>query len=519
MPIISRRHILQAGLAAPAVVLTPHAFAQTDRRPTLTVAVADLPPTLEPAMELSNVGTRVTYSLFDTVIRRDFLGTPAGDGSRLVPRLAESWQRTAPNELVVKLRAGVKFHNGDTMTADDVVYTFREGRLWGERPSIPEGRAFWGVLQSVEALDATTVRFRTRNPDVLTEQRLASWTSWVVNKRHYEAVGQEGFGRNPVGSGPYRFVSMRADESIIFEAHDEYWMGRPTARRVIFRQVPELAARIAGLVSGEFDLITNVPPDQLSVLGQYGDIDARSVVLANSHVLHYNEGGPAMGDKRIRQALNLAIDRKRLVDSLWLGKAVVPRSHNYEEFGDMFLADRSLPFDPDRARQLLREAGYAGQPITYRNSPHYYTLTLDAAQVIVEMWRAVGINAQLQVVENFDQMRGPGYQVGAWSNSTRFPDPLGALWVSWGPAGFPQRQRFWTTGTQEFNAAGQALERATDLAERRRLFARMLDVFEDAAPGTILYQPFETYGVKKRVHWRPYSFFFMDLRPDNLRFS
>jgi peptide/nickel transport system substrate-binding protein len=91
--------------------------------------------------------------------------------------------------------------------------------------------------------------------------------------------------------------------------------------------------------------------------------------------------------------------------------------------------------------------------------------------------------------------------------------------VSWGPAGFPQRQRFWTSGIQDFNAAGQALERATDTAERRRLFARMLDVWEDQAPGTILYQPFETYGVKKRVQWRPYSFFFMDLRPDNLRFS
>jgi peptide/nickel transport system substrate-binding protein len=516
---LTRRSFVGSALAAPFVVTTPHAFAQTDRRPRFTVAVAGLPPTLEPARELSNVGTRVTYSMFDTLIRRDFLGSSDGGGAKLKPHLASSWERKGPTELLVTLREGVKFHNGDELTADDVAFTFREGRLWGPKPEIPEGRAYFGVLVGCEALDKHTVRFRTRVPDVLLEQRLASWCAWIVNKRHYEAVGIEGFSKNPVGTGPYKFKSIRSNDVIELEAHDAYFMGRPTARTISFREIKELAVRVAGLVSGEYDLITNIPPDQASILGQYPDVDQRTVVLANAHVLTFDERGPVTKDHRVRQALALSVDRQKLVDSLWLGKAVVPNGHNYPEYGDLYLSEPRRLYDVARAKALLREAGYKGEEITYRTMPAYYTNALDAAQIIVEMWKAAGINAKLQVVENFNQMRATGQQVGNNSNSTRLPDPLGALWVSWGPDSVFQTSKAWTYRTDEFNAAGRALETEMDIAKRRQQFAKMLDVWEDACPGTVLYQPLEIYGVKKKVKWRPTTFYFMDLRPDNLAFA
>lgn len=517
---ISRRRFVQAAAAFPFVIRTPHALAQTDKRPALTVAVADLPSVLEPARELNNVGTRVTYSLFDTVIRRDFLGSPDGGGAALKPHLAVSWERESPKALVVKFRPGVKFHNGDELTADDVLFTFREGRMWGDKPDIPEAKAFFGVLEGLDAIDKLTVRFRTKVPDVLMEQRLASWCSWIVNKKQYEKLGMEGFGLNPVGTGPYRFVSFKANDSITYEAFDEYWMGRPTAKKVIFREIPELSARIAGLVSGEFDLVTNIPPDQVRTLQGYPDIDARSVVLANSHLLTFDATGAHTSDRRIRKALALSIDRKRLVDSLWLGKAVIPPSHNYPEYGPMFLEGRSNPFDPDKARTLLKDAGYKGEPVTYRTMPNYYTGALDAAQIILEMWKAVGVDARLQVVESFAQMQAAGQQVGNTSNSTRFPDPLGALWISWGPnSAFQKNGWFAAEDAKPFNEAGKALEQEVEPAKRRELFARMLDAWEAASPGTILYQPLETYGVRKSIKWRPYSFYFMDLRADNLMFG
>jgi len=517
---ISRRNLLQGAAALPLAQFALPALAAAEARPEFTVAVAGLPATLEAARELSNVGTRVTYSIYDTLIRRDFLGSPDGGGSGLTPHLATAWERESASELIVTLREGVRFHNGDELTADDVAYTFREGRLWGKEPQIPGGKPYFGILSGCEALDRHTVRFTTKVPDVLLEQRLASWCAWIVNKRAYEEMGPDAYAQAPIATGPYKVVSHSQNEATVLEAFDDYFLGLPSASKVTFQAVPELAARVAGLVSGEFDLITNVPPDQVAVIEGFDDIEIRSVVLANSHVLVFDNHDPLLADKRIRQALSLAIDRQKLVDTLWLGKAEVPASHNYPEYGQMFVEGRKLPFDPDRARALLAEAGYAGQPVVYRTQPAYYTNALEAAQVLVEMWKAVGIKAELQVVETSDQMRDPATaQIFNWSNSTRLPDPLGALWVAWGPGGEIQVKDVWASASRDaFTAAGTALEAETDPAKRKALFTTMLDEWESEAPGTILYQPFEAYAIRKEIGWRPTTFYFMDLRPDNLTF-
>lgn len=517
---IKRRQLLQGAALAPFVLNAPFAFAAGENRPDFTIAVAALPATLEPARELSNVGTRVTYSIFDTLIRRDFLGSPDGGGSGLKPHLATSWERKSPSELVVTLRQGVKFHNGDELTSDDVAYTFRDGRLRGEKAQIPGGKPYFGILDQVEAVDKYTVRFTTKVPDVLLEQRLASWCAWIVNKRAYEEMGFEAYSRAPVATGPYKVVSHNQSVATVLEAFDDYFLAQPTAKRVTFKAVPELAARVAGLVSGEFDLITNVPPDQEAVVRSYADIDVRTVILANSHVLIFDTRDPVLADKRVREALSNAIDRQKLVDTLWLGEAKVPASHNYPEYGQMFVEGRKLPYDPEKSKALLKEAGYNGQKIVYRTQAGYYTNALEAAQVLVEMWKAVGVNAELQVVEGSAQMRGPGSQVSNWSNSTRLPDPLGALWVAWGPNGEIQTAGMWASDSaKRFNDAGRALEAETDPAKRKELFTKMLDAWEDEAPGTILYQPSEAYAIKRSISWRPTTFYFMDLRPDNLRFA
>jgi peptide/nickel transport system substrate-binding protein len=512
---ISRRGVLAGGAA---LAFAPKAYAQTKPRPALRIGVAEVPPTLEPARELSNVGTRVTYSMFDTLIRRDFLGGADGGGAGLKPHLATSWTRNGADELVLKLREDVLFHNGDRLTADDVIYTFTSQRMFGEKPLMPEARSYFATLASVDSPAPFTVRFRTKVPDVLLEQRLASWCSWIVSKRAYEERGYDGFSREPVGTGPYKLRILQRDQKIVLDAFDQYWMGKPVAESVEFRQMPELASRVAALQAGDVDMITNVPPDQVSVLKKSPGIDVRSVVLANVHVLTFDERGPQMGDKRLRQALGLAIDRKLLVDTLWDGSAVVPPGHNYPEYGGMFLEGRGLRYDPDEAQRLLKAAGYRGEEIVYRTMPNYYTNALRAAQVMVEMWKAIGINARLQVVENFTQMRADGAQIGNNSNSTRLPDPLGALWISWGPDSYFQKSgAFRSVGA--FNTAGRALEAETDPAKRKALFKQLLDAWEDEAPGTVLYQPSEFYALKRNIAWRPYTFYFMDLRNDNLAFD
>lgn len=507
--------LLTAGLMAIGGA-TPAAAAD-DNRPNIVVAVADNPPTLEPAKELSNVGTRITYSVFDTLIRRDFLSAEGGGGSELVPSLATSWERLDDRTLEVKLREGVKFQNGADFNADDVVFTFSPERLIGKDSPLPQGRAYFGVLDHVEKVGDHTVRFVTKAPDPLLEQRLASWASWIVDKDDWlEKAEGKGFAQFPVGTGPYMLEDYRPDQHVKLKAFDDYWGDKPSAATVTFKKVQEPAGRIAGLVSGEFDMITNVAPDQIAQIDSYDDIETRSVVLANSHVLVYNTDNEVLKDKRVRQAMNLAIDRKLLVEALWGGKAVVPNGHQYPEYGDMYQADRpGFEYNPEKAKKLLQEAGYEGETIVYSTEPNYYLNALPAAQAILEMWKAVGINAELNVAEDVDTIPNDQLMVRNWSNSTRYPDPVGGLWNTWGPYG--SAQKTWESWSpKEFNDVGHELETTLDHDERYKLAVELMDLWEDDAPGTILYQPLETYGVRKSLKWQPYTFYYMDLRAYNL---
>lgn len=512
-------------IAATVLLAATSSLAMAQDRPDLVVGVADLPPTLEPGKELSNVGTRVNYSLFDTLIRRDFLSAEGGGGSELVPGLATEWTRLDDLTLEVKLRDDVTFHNGAPLTAEDVVFTFSPERLSGENAILPEGPAYFSVLAEVKAIDEHTVHFITTSPDPLLEHRLSSWASWIVNKEDWEAKAEAdgGIPMFPVGTGPFKLDEYRADEYIRLVAFDDYFDGTPTAETVTFREIPEPSTRVAGLVSGEFDIITNVAPDQIAQINGYDDIETRSVVLANSHVLAYGTQDPVIGDARIRQAMNLAIDRELLNAALWGGQAVVPNGHQYPEYGEMYNPDHDgLVYDPERAKELLAEAGYDGGLIRYTTQANYYLNALPAAQAIIEMWKEVGLNVELNVVESLTGLDMAALQVRTWSNSTRYPDPVGGLWNLWGPFSGPQRGAGNWAGTENldrFNELGRIIESTVDLETRQDAAFEMLDIWETDAPGTILYQPLETYGVSKNIKWQPYTFYYMDLRPYNLGFQ
>ncbi len=484
----------------------------------LTIAVAEVPSTLEPALELSNVGTRITYNVFDTLIRRDFLADGSGTASKLVPHLAESWKRLPDNGLELTLRKGVKFHNGDELTSEDVVFTFQ--RLLSPETPLKEAKGYFSNFERIEAPDRYTVRIFTKDLDVILEQRIASWASWIVNKRAYEEMGFEKFARTPVGTGPYKVKSLTPGESVVLEAHNDYFLGKPSVKRITFAQVPEQTARISGLVSGQYEMIVNIAPDQIDILKGYNDIDVRSAVLANSHVLVFNENHPVLADKRIRQALSYAIDRQALVKSLWNNEAVIPLGYQYPEYGDLYDSSRKgFVFDLEKAKKLVMESGYKGETITFHTQANYYLNGLQAAQIMQEMWKAAGLNVSLQVIENFKQVPDKDIMIRNWSNSSRYPDPAGSLVTNWGGSGNPQRawKTFAAPGADLFNAQAAVLEKAIAASDRKAALSKLIDIWEDDVPGTILYQPLETYGVSTKIKWKPYSFYYMDLRPYNLQ--
>lgn len=513
-----------AGRAASAALLFAFAGsgAAAQDRPDLVVAVNDLPGSLESIEEMGNVAVRISYSMFDSLLRRDFLADGSGTSAKIVPGLAESWERIDDRTMRIKLREGVMFHNGDEMTSDDVAFSFSVARGHGENPVIGSAARFMSWISHVVPTGRYTLDIVADAPEPLFEQRLAGYAFWVVNAREYLTVGKDGFARKPVGTGPYMLDEWVDGEFIRLVANDDYFGGRPTADSVTFQVVPEVSARIAGLVSGEYDIAVNIPPDQVSVIERYDDLKVSQIVLDNSHVLRLYPVGP-LADKRVRQALSLGIDRDLLRKALWNDANYTPNGHQLPSY-DIYIADfPGFEHDPDKARALLAEAGYDGEEIVYRIRLNYYLNSLEAAQAMQQMWADVGLNVTLEPVENESQVAAPGVHIHPWSNTHRFPDPLGSFVPQWGPESGIQNnrqypERAWQAPAR-YNELNDVIATVVDPTARQDAYREALQIWMDEAPGTILYNPLETYAMRADIGWQPYGLYYMDFRPYNLTFG
>ncbi|MGK7871249.1 ABC transporter substrate-binding protein [Falsiroseomonas sp. E2-1-a20] len=529
---LSRRALL----AAPTLLAMP-ALAQGDQRPALTIAVQKLSNsnTFEPPREQSNVGFRVHGLYAEQLVGTDWLGN--GD---LVPGLATGWRRPDASTLELTLRRGVRFHDGREMTAEDVAFSFAD-RLFGTRGAsaagqttllagttgkeppaevIAVGRRTYPGLERIEIVDRHMVRYVNRTPDVTLEGRVAQSVGAIMSREAFAAASNWlDWGRAPIGTGPYRIADFRPDTSLVLEAHDGYWGGRPPARRLRFVEVPEVSSRVNGLFSGEYDFACDIPPDQIGVVERNSRFEVLGSPINNIRKLAFDKTHPVLADARIRRAMSHAIDRQVLVDTLWAGRTQIPRGMQLESYGAMYLPDWENPrFDPAEARRLLREANYQGQPIPYRLLNNYYTNQVSNAQIAIEMWRAVGLNVQIEMMENFSQVtaRTPGRGVRDWSNTSVFGDPVAGILRNVGPRTEAERNGEWSNA--DYSAAADALEAETDIPRRRELFRRMLTIAEREDPCYIVLHQAAVFTAKRRdIDWRAAKGWAMVFGPGNLR--
>ncbi|MDK1494775.1 ABC transporter substrate-binding protein [Sinorhizobium sp. 7-81] len=499
-----RSAVLAAGVCLSAVQI---AAAQD-----LVIGMQEVRPRFDPAIETGNTGIPLSNAVFETLIRRDYQSDGKGTGAKLVPALAESWHRVDDLTLELKLRSGLTFHNGDPLTSKDVKFTF--DRILDPKSQYARSQFQYENIARVEAPDDLTVRVVTKKPDPTIELMLTFPASSIVPKDYYEKVGFEAFGQKPVGAGPYRFVQSVDDDHVTLEAFPVFWGGKPPAEKLVFREIPDLSARITALANGEVEIINNVTPDQIPAVDNLDCCEVRSV-MANSHLLNYRTSNPLMADKRFRQGLNLAIDRELLSKALWNDKAEVLHSHQYAEWGDLYNADRpTFPYNPDRARKLIEESGYKGEEIQFTTSPVYYTNGLAAAEAIVSMWQKVGVNAKVEVNESWYEKSNddPGIEVRNISDWGDLPDPNVTIMWSW------TITALWD-GNKAFQDLGHKAATTLDRKERFGLYQQMLDMFEDEAPGTVLYRVPDFYGVRRDTKWQPYTNYVMDFRPGSFVFG
>jgi peptide/nickel transport system substrate-binding protein len=542
MLIPSRRTTLRLGAAAiGASVLPRFAIAQSDNRPTITIAVQKVSNsnTLDVLREQSNVGERVFFtSLWEALIGRDWLGKLEPQ-----PGLATEWKRVDDQTVELKLRQGVKFHNGEEMTAEDVVFSFSRERMFGNteaknrttikaferipspRPGkelppevIAVSRRAWPDLVRVEAIDKFTVRFYNATPDVTLEGRLARYGSNIASRKGWEeAASYLDWARKPITTGPYKVVEFKPDNMLVLEAHDEYWGGRPPVKRIRFVEVPEVPSRIAGLQSGQYQFACDIPPDQISQIEGNASFEVLGGTILNHRLTCFDKNHAQLHNPLVRRAFTHSIDRKAIVDALWAGRTRVPAGLQWEYYGDMFHADWTVPeYNPKLAQDLLKQAGYKGDPIPYRLLNNYYTNQNATAQVLVDMWKQVGLNVEIQTKENWTQImeRGATRGVRDWSNSAPFSDPVSSLVNQHGPNGQQQQIGEWTNA--EMNKLCEVLETSTDRAARKTAFRRMLEICEREDPAyTVLHQNATFTAKPKAIKWKVSPAFAMDFRPGN----
>ncbi len=538
--LITRRSTLRAGAAAAATLALPHVARAQGARPSVTVAVQKISNTntLDVLREQSNVGERIFFSsMWEGLIGRNWRGN-----LERIPLLATDWRRVDEQTVELTLRQGVKFHNGEEMTADDVVFTFSREKMFGDTepknrttiradglglftvrpgkelpPQVPaSARNAWPDLIAVEAVDRYTVRFVNGSPDVTLEGRLSRYGSNITSRKGWEdAPSYLDWARKPITTGPYMVESFVPDTRLVLVAFDDYWGGRPPLERVTFVEVPEVASRVNGLLSGEFQFACDVPPDLIPEIERNAAFEVQGGTILNHRITVFDKNNAQLADPRVRRALTHAIDRQAIVDALWAGRTVVPAGLQWPYYDDMFIADWTVPaYDPALAAQLLKDAGYKGDPIVYRLLNNYYTNQNATAQVLVEMWKAVGANVQIEMKENWGQILEPGptRAIRDWSNSAPFNDPVSSLVAQHGPNG--GQQQWGEYSNDELNRLCEVLETSTDRAARRAAFARALEIAEREDPAyTVLHQNATFTAKPKSIQWKAAPAFAMDFGP------
>jgi peptide/nickel transport system substrate-binding protein len=308
--------------------------------------------TLDPAIPPTRDTEAVLRNIFDALVAH----TPDG---KIAPLLATSWRKVGPATYVFALRSGVKFHNGDPLTADDVVYTFERvitpGAIGGK--SSPR-KDLLGPLQRVQKLDDTHVRFEfsAAFPEALVLQALVHFQ--VVPQKYLEQVGEAGFVAKPVGSGAFRYARGTVDSQIALDRNDAYWAGPSRLKQVVFRMMPEPSTRIAALLAGEVQIIQEVAPDLVARLKGTPGIQVKAAEGTRSYEIELNNKTAPFNDPRVRQALNYAINWDIILRDIYhgyakrLATAFLPSGFGYDP------ELRPYPYDLAKARDLLRAAGY-----------------------------------------------------------------------------------------------------------------------------------------------------------------
>ena len=465
--------------------------------------------TLEPYYSQSLPDQNAIIHIFETLTR-------FGDNLQLLPGLAESWRLLDARTWEFKLVAGRRFQNGEPLNAAAVRYTLLRGKEFYEK-KLGDVQYEYNLLDldTVEAIDDVTLRVRSKNPNPLIPLHMAHSQTAPMPPRYTSQTSVNDLQRKPIGSGPYRVVEFVPNERVVLEAWSDH-PSRPAVRRLLFRPVPEDATRIAELTAGNADIIVNVPPDLIPQVERNRSARVETVAGLRRIIIGLRQDRhPALRDKRVRQALNLAFDCRTMMRNLLANKGEC--TGTVANVPDQNPAVKAYPFEVQRAAALLDEAGWrmntrtgvreqGGRALEFGfDCPRgRYIKDAEICQVIASDLAKVGVKSDVQVFDwsvfvGKSARRGAGFRDIYLIGSGPGFECQADLALVQKDSGSNRS----LTDMPRFEALWDDMSVTFDVKKRRDICFRMQDVIYDEAPVIFIWFQTDIYGVSQRLDWKP----------------
>ena len=465
------------------------------------------PSTLDTMNQQETPASVVAAHIFDTLVERD-------SALKLQPALASELPKlVAPTVWEVKLRRGVKFHNGEDFNAESVKWSLERVKQAAMRAS-----SNFRPIDHVEIVDPYTVRVHTSKPWPTFTSIMTFRQASMYPPKAYTGKDSAAISKAPIGTGPYKFVRWSKDEEIVLEANDQYWRGAPKIKTVVFRPIPDDAVRVAALQNGEVDVAVNIPPHLASIIANHPKVflsTAPSIrTLQLMFVTHEFDAqhkliGPYKGvtaDRKVRQAITYAIDADAIIKEVLDGKAIRTAT---------MLTPLHFGYDPNlkpvkqdvaRTKKLLAEAGFPnGMDLTLNSPQGRYVRDKEVAEAVTGQLNKAGIRATLKT-----------FEFVSYLNTMVYVHKAGPVWlIGWGTPTVDAETIYgplFRTGSNLGNYHNPDLDGMVDQAqsmmdEKKRLeiYHRINKLWIDDAAAVPLYQQMDLYGASKRLVWKARS--------------
>ncbi len=492
--------VLIALLAAPALAWAAPAGK-------VIIAQGVDPSTLDIMNQQETPASVVGSHIFEGLVTRDA-------NLKVIPALAAELPKlVGPTVWEVKLRKGVKFHNGEEFNAESAKFSL-------ERVKTPALRASsnFRPIDRVEIVDPYTVRVHTTKPwptfiTIMTFDQPAMYPP-----KAYAGKDSAFISKNPIGTGPYKFVRWSKDEEIVLEANDQYWRGAPKIKTVIFKPIPDDAVRVAALQNGEVDVAVNIPPHLANIIANHPKVflstapSIRTIQLM--YVTHEYDAqhklvGPYKGvtvDKRVRQAIAYALDADEIIKNVLDGRAIrtatmlTPLHFGYDP------TLKPIKQDLAKTKKLLAEAGHGGGLDITLNAPQgRYVRDKEVAEAVTGQLNKAGIRTTLRT-----------YEFVNYLNNLVYPHKPGPVWlIGWGTPTIDAETIYgplFRTGSNlgnyhnaDFDGMVDQAQTMMDEKKRLEIYHRINKLWIEEMPAVPLYQQMDLYGASRRLNWKARS--------------